>query len=169
MNLTRRALLLAGLVVLLGIAGQWIGPPWVGIWRYPAVLLAGLLALEALLCSRTAASAAVSLPDTAALREPPPGLLAGRAASGRPAPLGGAALGWGRVLSADGGYPPPDAPLSRGLEVHPGGSGPELEIWIDRDYVPAGYGWSFPAGDEVRVGEAMGALAGAPDAGPAAA
>ena len=25
----------------------------------------------------------------------------------------------------------------------------ELEIWIDRDYVPAGYGWSFPAGDEV--------------------
>jgi flavin-dependent dehydrogenase len=27
-----------------------------------------------------------------------------------------------------------------------------LEIWIDRDYVPAGYSWSFPAGEEVRVG-----------------
>ena len=27
-----------------------------------------------------------------------------------------------------------------------------LEIWIDRGYVPAGYGWSFPAGDEVRIG-----------------
>ena len=28
----------------------------------------------------------------------------------------------------------------------------ELEIWIDRDYVPAGYGWSFPARDEIRIG-----------------
>jgi flavin-dependent dehydrogenase len=27
-----------------------------------------------------------------------------------------------------------------------------MEIWIDRSYVPAGYGWSFPAGDEVRIG-----------------
>jgi flavin-dependent dehydrogenase len=27
-----------------------------------------------------------------------------------------------------------------------------MEIWIDRRYVPAGYGWSFPARDEVRVG-----------------
>jgi menaquinone-9 beta-reductase len=50
------------------------------------------------------------------------------------------------------GYQPPDAPLSRGLEVHPGGAGKDLEIWIDRRYVPAGYGWSFPARDEVRVG-----------------
>ncbi|HYW92914.1 MAG TPA: DUF58 domain-containing protein [Gammaproteobacteria bacterium] len=87
MNLTRRALLLAGLVVLLGIAGQWIGPPWVGIWRYPAVLLAGLLALEALLCSRTAASAAVSLPDTAALGEPLSVRLAVAVQSGRPTPV----------------------------------------------------------------------------------
>ncbi len=60
-------------------------------------------------------------------------------------------LGWRRVLGA-GGYQPPDAPLSRGLEVHPGGSADQLEIWIDRSYVPAGYGWSFPARDEVRVG-----------------
>jgi flavin-dependent dehydrogenase len=60
------------------------------------------------------------------------------------------ALGWRRVLG--GGYQPPDAPLSRGLEVHPWGVGEELEIWIDRRYVPAGYGWSFPAGEELRIG-----------------
>jgi flavin-dependent dehydrogenase len=36
--------------------------------------------------------------------------------------------------------------------VHPGGRGDELAIWIDRSYVPAGYGWSFPAGDELRIG-----------------
>ncbi len=60
------------------------------------------------------------------------------------------ALGWRRVLGS--GYQPPDAPLSRGLEVHPWGAGDELEIWIDRRYVPAGYSWSFPAGDELRIG-----------------
>ncbi len=60
------------------------------------------------------------------------------------------ALGWRRVLGS--GYQPPDAPLSRGLEVHPWGAGEEMEIWIDRRYVPAGYGWSFPAGQEVRIG-----------------
>jgi flavin-dependent dehydrogenase len=62
------------------------------------------------------------------------------------------ALGWRRMLASGDGYQPPDAPLSRGLEVHPNGNGEDLEIWIDRRYVPAGYGWSFPAGDEVRVG-----------------
>lgn len=67
------------------------------------------------------------------------------------APLVVDALGWRRILGA-GGYQPPDAPLSRGLEVHPHGSSDELEIWIDRAIVPAGYGWSFPARDEVRVG-----------------
>ena len=56
------------------------------------------------------------------------------------------------MLAGGDGYQPPDAPLSRGLEVHPWGASDELEIWIDRDYVPAGYGWSFPAGEEVRVG-----------------
>jgi menaquinone-9 beta-reductase len=66
------------------------------------------------------------------------------------APLVVDGLGWRRVLGA--GYQPPDAPLSRGLEVHPGGRSGELEIWIDRSVVPAGYGWSFPAADEVRVG-----------------
>ena len=68
------------------------------------------------------------------------------------APLVVDALGWRRVLGAGPGYQPPDAPLSRGLEVHPAGSGDELEIWIDRRYVPAGYGWSFPAADELRIG-----------------
>ncbi|MEA2387847.1 MAG: hypothetical protein QOG41_620 [Thermoleophilaceae bacterium] len=67
------------------------------------------------------------------------------------APLVVDGLGWRRVLAADG-YQPPDAPLSRGLEVHPNGGSDDLEIWIDRRYVPAGYGWSFPARDEVRIG-----------------
>jgi flavin-dependent dehydrogenase len=66
------------------------------------------------------------------------------------APIVVDALGWRRVLGS--GYQPPDAPLSRGLEVHPWGSGDEMELWIDRRYVPAGYGWSFPAGDETRIG-----------------
>jgi len=68
------------------------------------------------------------------------------------APLVVDALGWRRVLANGDGYQPPDAPLSRGLEVHPHGIGEDLEIWIDRRYVPAGYGWSFPARDELRIG-----------------
>ncbi len=68
------------------------------------------------------------------------------------APLTVDALGWRRVLAPGDGFQPPDAPLSRGLEVHPAGGGEDLEIWIDRRYVPAGYAWSFPARDEVRVG-----------------
>jgi flavin-dependent dehydrogenase len=68
------------------------------------------------------------------------------------APLVVDALGWRRMLATGDGYQPPDAPLSRGLEVHPHGSGEEMELWIDRRYVPAGYGWSFPAGDELRIG-----------------
>lgn len=67
------------------------------------------------------------------------------------APLVVDALGWRRVLGGDG-YQPPEAPLSRGLEVHPEGAGEEMEIWVDRRYVPAGYGWSFPARDELRIG-----------------
>ncbi len=62
------------------------------------------------------------------------------------------ALGWRRVLGGGDPIQPPDAYLSRGLEVHPHGGGEDLEVWIDRSYVPAGYGWSFPADDEVRVG-----------------
>ncbi len=68
------------------------------------------------------------------------------------APLVVDALGWRRMLASGDGYQPPDAPLSRGLEVHPGGESEDLAIWIDRKYVPAGYGWSFPARDEMRIG-----------------
>jgi flavin-dependent dehydrogenase len=67
------------------------------------------------------------------------------------APLIVDALGWRRMLS-NTEFPPLESPLSRGLEVHPFGSGEDLEIWIDRSYVPAGYGWSFPAEDELRIG-----------------
>src|SRR5882757_1381414 len=68
------------------------------------------------------------------------------------APLIVDALGWRRILASDGGFQPPDAPLSRGLEVHPHGGSDDLEVWIDRRYVPAGYGWSFPARGEQRIG-----------------
>jgi flavin-dependent dehydrogenase len=68
------------------------------------------------------------------------------------APLIVDALGWRRVLGVGENVQPPDALLSRGLEVHPFGSGEDLEVWIDRRYVPAGYGWSFPAGEELRIG-----------------
>ena len=68
------------------------------------------------------------------------------------APLIVDALGWRRVLGGGDPIQPPDAYLSRGLEVHPHGAGDDLEVWIDRKYVPAGYGWSFPADGEVRVG-----------------
>lgn len=69
------------------------------------------------------------------------------------APLVVDALGWRRVL-AEPHYQPPDAPLSRGLEVHPAwdASGDELHCWIERGLVRRGYGWHVPAGGEVRVG-----------------
>jgi flavin-dependent dehydrogenase len=62
------------------------------------------------------------------------------------------ALGWRRVLGVGDNIQPPEALLSRGLEVHPHGTGRDLEVWIDRSYVPAGYGWSFPADGELRIG-----------------
>ncbi len=67
------------------------------------------------------------------------------------APLLVDALGWKRNLGAQLAQPP-EARLSRGLEVHPGGSGGDLELWIDKRVIPAGYGWSFPARGELRVG-----------------
>ncbi len=68
------------------------------------------------------------------------------------APLIVDALGWRRVLSNGTPIQPPNARLSRGLEVHPHGAGEELELWIDQKYIRAGYAWSFPASDELRVG-----------------
>ncbi|MGO9751665.1 MAG: NAD(P)/FAD-dependent oxidoreductase [Solirubrobacteraceae bacterium] len=69
------------------------------------------------------------------------------------APLVVDALGWRRVLS-DSGFQPPEAPLSRGLEVHPNGGGEDLDVWVQRSLVRRGYGWRVPAGGEARVGVA---------------
>jgi flavin-dependent dehydrogenase len=61
------------------------------------------------------------------------------------------ALGWKRVLGTH--YQPPDAPISRGLEVHPrDGRGVDLDIWIERGVVREGYAWAVPAGGERRIG-----------------
>jgi flavin-dependent dehydrogenase len=68
------------------------------------------------------------------------------------APLIVDGLGWRRVLSNGPTIQPPNARLSRGLEVHPHGDGQEMELWVDPRYVRAGYSWSFPADGELRVG-----------------
>jgi flavin-dependent dehydrogenase len=68
------------------------------------------------------------------------------------APLIVDALGWRRVLDGEQRIQPPDARLSRGLEIHPHARGDDLELWLDPRYVRAGYSWSFPADAELRVG-----------------
>jgi flavin-dependent dehydrogenase len=68
------------------------------------------------------------------------------------APLVVDALGWRRILAGDDGFQPTDAPLTRALEVHPQGNSGDLEVWVDRRYARAGYGWCFPAGEELRIG-----------------
>jgi flavin-dependent dehydrogenase len=69
------------------------------------------------------------------------------------APLVVDALGWRRVLASPH-FQPPEAPLSRGLEVHPreGGEDDALDVWVERSLVRRGYGWRVPAGDEARIG-----------------
>jgi flavin-dependent dehydrogenase len=63
------------------------------------------------------------------------------------------ALGWRRVLGSGPVVQPPDAPISRGLEVHPHDArGTDLDIWIDRDVIRRGYAWSVPAAGERRIG-----------------
>jgi flavin-dependent dehydrogenase len=64
------------------------------------------------------------------------------------------ALGWRRVLGDLEGssVQPPDARLSRGLEIHPDGHGDDLTLFLDQRYVRSGYSWSFPADGELRVG-----------------
>jgi flavin-dependent dehydrogenase len=56
------------------------------------------------------------------------------------------------VLAPNDGYQPPDAPLSRALEVHPPDASEDLAVWIDRRIVPAGGAWCFPADGELRIG-----------------
>jgi digeranylgeranylglycerophospholipid reductase len=69
------------------------------------------------------------------------------------APLIVDALGWRRVLGPGANVQPPEARISRGLEVHPhDGRGIDLDIWIDRSVVRFGYAWSVPAAGERRVG-----------------
>ena len=69
------------------------------------------------------------------------------------APLIVDAMGWRRVLT-EPHHQPPDAPLSRGLEVHPHaqGGGDALDVWVERSLVRRGYGWRVPAGAEARIG-----------------
>jgi menaquinone-9 beta-reductase len=62
------------------------------------------------------------------------------------------ALGWRRVLGPGDNVQPPEARISRGLEVHPEGGGVDLDVWIDRSLIAKGYAWSVPAAGEQRVG-----------------
>jgi menaquinone-9 beta-reductase len=69
------------------------------------------------------------------------------------APLVVDALGWRRVLGSGPNVQPPEAPISRGLEVHPAAPPtPDLDVWIDRALVRYGYAWRVPAGGEARIG-----------------
>ncbi len=69
------------------------------------------------------------------------------------APLIVDALGWRRVLGPGANVQPPEARISRGLEVHPHDPrGADLDIWIDRSVIRYGYAWSVPAAGERRVG-----------------
>jgi menaquinone-9 beta-reductase len=69
------------------------------------------------------------------------------------APLVVDAMGWRRLLT-EPHHQPPDAPLSRGLEVHPEAKsdGDALDVWVERSLVRRGYGWRVPAGAEARIG-----------------
>ena len=69
------------------------------------------------------------------------------------APLIVDALGWRRVLGPGANVQPPEARISRGLEVHPHDPrGEDLEVWVDRGVVRYGYAWSVPAAGERRIG-----------------
>ena len=58
----------------------------------------------------------------------------------------------GAVCSAPGQHPAAGRAAVARPRGPPARLGEDLEMWIDRSYVPAGYGWSFPAGGEVRIG-----------------
>ena len=69
------------------------------------------------------------------------------------APLIVDALGWRRRARRRREVQPPEALLSRGLEVHPAGTRRRTSsCGSTSGSSRAGYGWSFPAGDEVRIG-----------------
>ena len=56
------------------------------------------------------------------------------------------------MLGPGANVQPPEAAISRGLEVHPHGASTDLDVWIDRSLVRHGYAWSVPADGEQRVG-----------------
>ena len=66
-------------------------------------------------------------------------------------PHSSSSFGWKRVLAGNE-YQPPDAPLSRGLEVHPVAASEAWRSGSTATTSPPGYGWSFPArrGDPYR-------------------
>ena len=69
------------------------------------------------------------------------------------APLIVDALGWRRVLGPGANQQPPEALISRGLEVHPEAPPtPDLDVWIDRRLIRHGYAWRVPAAGEARIG-----------------
>jgi flavin-dependent dehydrogenase len=69
------------------------------------------------------------------------------------APLIVDALGWRRVLGPGANVQPPEARISRGLEVHPHDArGTDLDVWIDRSVIRSGYAWAVPAAGERRIG-----------------
>ena len=61
------------------------------------------------------------------------------------------ALGWRRVLGT-GTIQPPEATLSRGLEVHPNGSGPSCSCGSTRATSRRATAGRSPRGDELRIG-----------------
>ncbi|QPK63740.1 DUF58 domain-containing protein [Methylomonas sp. LL1] len=64
MSISRLTLLLAGLIILLAIAGIWTAEPLQGFWRWPAALLAAMIAWERF-----------KLTDSVSVRRLPPAVL----------------------------------------------------------------------------------------------
>ncbi|MGI8780354.1 MAG: NAD(P)/FAD-dependent oxidoreductase [Solirubrobacteraceae bacterium] len=99
-----------------------------------------------------AGGGAAARADSVADREPPVVVRTDR--GDLTAPLVVDALGWRRTLGVGPNVQPPDALISRGLEVHPDARGDDtdLDVWIDRSLIRHGYAWSVPADGEQRVG-----------------
>jgi menaquinone-9 beta-reductase len=101
-----------------------------------------------------AAAAATDARDAPqALRSAKPDIVVHTDRGDLTAPLIVDALGWRRVLGPGANVQPPNAMISRGLEVHPHDErGTDLDVWIDRSVVRSGYAWSVPAASERRIG-----------------
>ena len=102
--------------------------------------------------ARRSSGAGAARADSVAERETPIVVETDRGAIA--APLIVDALGWRRVLGPGPNVQPPEALISRGLEVHPDARGgdTDLDVWIDRSLIRRGYAWSVPAAGEQRVG-----------------